>query len=269
MVTERRNFATAGQNSCCSPAAGLRLPSMADITGGQTEVQGGWKTVRTTGSAYEFHHHTPEGPYTPTIWAHDVTAPALVLGSTQHATDIDEEAISASGWEICRRRSGGGLVVLEPGNAVWIDVFVPPSHPAWENDIGRASWWIGHLWAATFHALDPAVDATVHEGPLLRPEEGRLYCFAGLGPGEVTVDHQKVVGVSQRRTRSGARFQTVCVLGQDSASANELLPHLSPAVQLVIEQSRPVGWPKQRQKPTTDEVVDAFNQAAQAIRWVK
>jgi hypothetical protein len=34
-----------------------------------------------------------------------------------------------------------------------------------------------------------------------------MVCFAGLGPGEVTVDGAKVVGISQRRTRVGALFQ--------------------------------------------------------------
>lgn len=226
-----------------------------------------WERVRTSGSAAEFHQHTLDGPFSPTIWAHDVAAPALVLGSTQHTTDIDEDAISATGWEVCRRRSGGGLVFLEPGSAVWIDVFVPHTHPAWEDDIGRASWWIGHLWAATLRSLDPGIDANVHEGPLLRPEEGRLFCFAGLGPGEVTIDGQKVVGVSQRRTRSGARFQTICVLNQDRQTTARLLPHLSPAVQLVIEQSGAVGWPSQRRPLSVDEVIDAFNGMADGLRW--
>lgn len=31
-------------------------------------------------------------------------------------------------------------------------------------------------------------------------------CFAGLGPGEVSVGGRKVVGLSQRRTRQGAVF---------------------------------------------------------------
>ena len=250
-------------NSRSGPKPGLRWLSMAGANGGHSE----WKRVQTTGSANEFHQHTPEGPFSATIWAHDVTAPAVVMGSTQRATDLDQDALSASGWEVCRRRSGGGLVILEPGSAAWIDVFVPPSHPAWENDIGRASWWIGRLWAETLHALDSTVEAAVHEGPLLRPEEGRLYCFAGLGPGEVTVDHQKVVGVSQRRTRSGARFQTVCLLRPAPQPAADLLRHLSPAVQLVIEQSSPVGWPGQHRTLTVDDVVEAFNQVANTLRW--
>ena len=32
-------------------------------------------------------------------------------------------------------------------------------------------------------------------------------CFAGIGGGEVIRDGRKVVGISQRRTRAGARFQ--------------------------------------------------------------
>ncbi len=39
-------------------------------------------------------------------------------------------------------------------------------------------------------------------------ESGRA-CFAGLGPGEVTIGGRKAVGISQRRTRAGARFQCV------------------------------------------------------------
>ncbi|MDQ3757058.1 MAG: hypothetical protein M3394_04340, partial [Actinomycetota bacterium] len=35
----------------------------------------------------------------------------------------------------------------------------------------------------------------------------RQVCFAGLGPGEVSVGGRKVVGIAQRRTRFGALFQ--------------------------------------------------------------
>lgn len=34
-------------------------------------------------------------------------------------------------------------------------------------------------------------------------------CFAGVGAGEVLLDGRKVVGISQRRARDGARFQCV------------------------------------------------------------
>ncbi|MEC8814989.1 MAG: hypothetical protein VYA92_04220, partial [Actinomycetota bacterium] len=41
---------------------------------------------------------------------------------------------------------------------------------------------------------------------------GGLVCFAGRGPGEILVDGRKVVGISQRRDRSGARFQCTALL---------------------------------------------------------
>jgi hypothetical protein len=40
----------------------------------------------------------------------------------------------------------------------------------------------------------------------------RQICFAGLGSGEVLLAGRKLVGISQRRTRSAARFQSLCHL---------------------------------------------------------
>jgi hypothetical protein len=48
-------------------------------------------------------------------------------------------------------------------------------------------------------------------------------CFAGLAAGEVIVDGAKVVGISQRRTRAGARFQCSVPLRWDAARHAELL----------------------------------------------
>ncbi|HET7719481.1 MAG TPA: hypothetical protein VFK43_05895, partial [Acidimicrobiales bacterium] len=54
--------------------------------------------------------------------------------------------------------------------------------------------------------------ARAHAGPLLTTPWSRLVCFAGLGPGEVTVAGAKVVGMAQRRTRAGALFQCAALL---------------------------------------------------------
>jgi lipoate-protein ligase A len=40
-------------------------------------------------------------------------------------------------------------------------------------------------------------------------------CFAGLAPREVSWQGRKVVGISQRRTRVGARFQCALLHGWD------------------------------------------------------
>jgi lipoate---protein ligase len=80
--------------------------------------------------------------------------------------------------------------------------------------VGRAAWWVGEAWVAALAALGVA-DAVVHRGSLVRTVWSSKVCFAGLGPGEVTVGHRKVVGISQRRTRAGVLFQCAVPLAWD------------------------------------------------------
>jgi lipoate-protein ligase A len=112
--------------------------------------------------------------------------------------------VVATGIDVARRRSGGGAVFVEPGGTLWVDVVLPRGDPLWDDDVGRAAHWLGDAWAAAIG--DRAV---VHRGAMVRGPLSDLVCFAGLGPGEVTVDGHKVVGISQRRTRDAARFQCV------------------------------------------------------------
>ena len=129
------------------------------------------------------------------------TATAVVLGSTQPDSVLVPDTPAA------RRRSGGGAVLMEPGGLVWVDVFVPAGDPLWELDVARAFAWLGTVWAAAVGA-----GARAHAGPLVTTPWSRLVCFAGLGPGEVTVDGAKAVGMSQRRKRTGALFQCAALL---------------------------------------------------------
>jgi lipoate-protein ligase A len=149
-----------------------------------------------------------------TVWIVETTRPALVLGSTQPALPHPPGAI-----EVVRRRSGGGAVLVEPGNVLWVDVFVPAGDPLWEVDVGRAFLWLGEAWAAALAVHG----ATVHHGALCHNPWSRQVCFAGLGPGEVTVGGAKVVGMAQRRTRAGALFQCAALRAWDPAPLVALL----------------------------------------------
>ena len=51
----------------------------------------------------------------------------------------------------------------------------------------------------------------------------RVVCFAGLGPGEVTLEGRKVVGMEQRRGRGGALFQCAVPLRWDPGRLVALL----------------------------------------------
>jgi lipoate-protein ligase A len=139
------------------------------------------------------------------IVALDVARPTLVLGSSQRDDVVDRERVEQRGVEVVHRRSGGSAVLVEPGAAVWVDVTIPAGDPLWDHDVGRAFHWLGAAWAEVLTAGGLA--ARWHDGAMQATPWSASVCFAGLGPGEVTVDGRKVVGLSQRRTREAALFQ--------------------------------------------------------------
>lgn len=141
------------------------------------------------------------------IWC-VATAPALVLGSAQPDATVDVAACARHDLAVARRRSGGGAVLVVPGEIVWLDVLVPRGDPLWSDDVGRAMWWLGELWADVLRELEPGAHVGVHRGPLERTPWSSVVCFDGLGAGEVVVDGAKAVGISQRRRRDVARLQS-------------------------------------------------------------
>lgn len=157
----------------------------------------------------------------PSVRVVDVDGPALVLGSTQAVEVADAGRASAAGVAVVRRRSGGGAVLVGPGDLVWVDVFVPAGDRLWVGDVGRATHWLGRAWTDTLAAV--GVAGEWHDGGLLFSPWSGLVCFAGLGPGEVRVGGAKAVGISQRRTRVGALFQCAALLRWNVGDLLDLL----------------------------------------------
>lgn len=168
-------------------------------------------TTRREGAA-AFHARVPEpAPGERLAWVATPPAPSLVLGSAQADDDADRRVAAALGIEIARRRSGGGAVLVVPGEMVWIDLIVTRDDVLWDDDVARAMHWVGDAWVAALADLD--ISGEVHRGPLVRTAWSAQVCFAGTGPGEVLdAGGAKLVGISQRRTRTWARFQTMAHL---------------------------------------------------------
>jgi lipoate---protein ligase len=187
-----------------------------------------WRVARHNEPAALFHARTVAQATDRQVWVCEVTGPALVLGSTQTDELIDRAACDRRGIDVVRRRSGGGAVLVVPGHLLWVDVIVPAGDPLWEPDVGTAFVWLGEAWSRAL--ADLGVTATAHRGAMVRSEWSDLVCFAGRGPGEVTLaDAAKVVGISQRRTRAGSRFQCAALLRWEPASLLELLALDPPA----------------------------------------
>lgn len=182
-----------------------------------------WRVIRRSGSAQELHDRAALDDFdSRTLVLHEVTGPALVIGSTQDVASIDRRAVAAARIDVARRRSGGGAVLLGTDDHVWVDLVVPSGDPLADDDVERAAWWVGEAWAA---AVAPGAGSSVevHDRGVSDREAGRIACFAGVGPGEVLLDGRKVLGVSQRRTRAAARFQCVAYRRWDPDAMLDLL----------------------------------------------
>lgn len=187
-----------------------------------TDPEGPWLVEYGRGDVAGFHGRVIEAPVQRRLWWFEVDGPAAVLGSTQRDDVIDARAAAEAGVVVVRRRSGGGAVWLAPGVATWIDVILPADDPYWDDDVGRSAQWLGQVWVDALADLG-VQDAEVHAGAMASRPHDRLVCFAGLAPGEVTVDGAKVVGISQRRTRHGARFQCALLHDWDPVPLIEVL----------------------------------------------
>ncbi len=180
-----------------------------------------WPVERVSSSAAAFHARDLPDSVARAVWVCDATGPALVLGSAQADEGVDRAACAAAGVDVVRRRSGGGAVLVVPGQVLWVDLVLPAGDPLWQDDVGRAFHWVGDVWAAALQ--DVGLTAGVHRRGLVSTPWSRQVCFAGLGPGEVTVDGRKAVGISQRRTRTAARFQCAALARWDPTAIVHLL----------------------------------------------
>lgn len=183
-----------------------------------------YRIVRSTSTAADFHARTVPDPARCELWRHDITSPALVLGSTQDESVVDLDACGRAGVEVVRRRSGGGAVLLLPGEVTWIDVIVPAGAPGWSDDVHVQMVWLGrHLAEAVSTVGGATDDVAVHDGALRSTPWSPLVCFDGVGAGEVLVGGHKLVGISQRRARHAARLQCCWYSTYEPARLVELL----------------------------------------------
>jgi lipoate---protein ligase len=190
-----------------------------------------WSVERSTGRAAAFHARELDSASGRSVWVFDVDHAAIVLGSAQPIEHVDLDACRTHDVEVVRRRSGGGAVLVRPGSCTWVDVVVPRADPLWDDDVGRASHWLGDAWSRALVSVGAgAARITVHRGALERREWSDRVCFAGLGPGEVTIEGRKLVGISQRRTRTAARFQMAVLHHWRAEEIVELLSRPRPAV---------------------------------------
>ena len=186
------------------------------------------RVVEQIGTVGELHALDPfagDRPVIPEVWWCRATDDAIVLGSNQADELVDEVACRHADLSIVRRRSGGGSVVMRRSTTLWIDVVLPVG--AAPDDVRGSLVWIGERWCdAMSSVVDDAL--TVHRGGMEHSAWSEFVCFSGVGPGEVMIGSDKLVGLSQRRTRRGIRIQGLVygasVAGEYTAVLRGALP---------------------------------------------
>ena len=185
-----------------------------------------WRIEERAEPAFRLHHSWPsvEGDdRTPAVAVCLPTGPAVVLGSTQDREVVDSGRAEDAGLAVVRRRSGGGAVLVTPGDPVWIDIWVPVGHARWSTDVTHAFEWLGTIWAEAIRGLGLDGVEVQGPGPGACTRWSSLVCFGGVGAGEVTIGGCKVVGLSQRRNRHGAWFHSACALHWNSTPLLDVL----------------------------------------------
>ncbi|MDA8080742.1 MAG: hypothetical protein M0Z96_03895 [Actinomycetota bacterium] len=152
----------------------------------------------------------------------EVTRSALVLGSSQNIDQVSKSALEHLDAELVIRKSGGGAVFLSPMGQLWVDIAIPKTDPLFLGDVGRSFLVIGEIFMEALSRVG-GHDLEMHTGRLLGGRLARTICFAGLGPGEITFEGAKVVGMSQRRTANGAVFQCTAYLRYPFDQLSELM----------------------------------------------
>lgn len=193
----------------------------------------GWEVVETVGRVQELHADSlalratsgsvleeplglVEGPGSLVVALRRATAPAVVLGRAQREELVDAPRAAREGLDVAHRTSGGGAVLVVPGEMCWVDVIVDRAEAAWANDVNHALVVVGTAWREALIDLGFASDRVqLARGAVGEQALAKVACFAGVGTGEVLLDGAKVVGLCQRRGRRFTLVQGAAIATHD------------------------------------------------------
>lgn len=167
-----------------------------------------WLSQQNIGSVNDLHSYTCDKSQLLAI-LNRPTSDSIVLGSSQSMTLLDSEKIKKTQIEICKRKTGGGLVYIDKVHDIWIDIYIPTTSSLYEINISKSFNWLGNTWIETLTELNRQLEPNLQivKTKSKTDELSSLVCFAGLNHGEVLYCDRKVVGISQRRNKELAKFQ--------------------------------------------------------------
>ncbi len=170
----------------------------------------------------------------------------LVLGFSQKADVLNQEALARLSIPVYHRRAGGTAVLVGP-HLLSLDVVLPPDHPLVLPDIVKSYHWLGEAWVKALqqlgiesHTVSP--EEAHEQRRLLKQEETRereailqRACFGMLSPYEVVAGQRKVVGLDMIRRKRGSLLQAGVLLEWETEALAQLLGH-TPEEQALLRE---------------------------------
>jgi lipoyl(octanoyl) transferase len=191
------------------------------------------------------------GESLPTLRLYAWNPPCLSLGYAQSFSEVDLERLTARGWEVVRRVTGGRAILHT--DELTYSVIAPPEEPRMQGTILESYSRLARALVTAVRSLGLPVEMEEHAPPV-SATKGPV-CFEVPSAYEIVVDGKKLIGSAQSRKREG-------VLQHGTLPLTGNLTRITQALVFADEQARTAAAQKLLARATTVESVNG-----QVIPW--
>lgn len=141
------------------------------------------------------------GTSPPTLRLYAWNPPCISLGYAQPLADVDMEAVTARGWEVVRRPTGGRAILHT--DELTYSVIAPADEPRLTGDILQSYQRISGALMRALQALSVPATHTHFKKDERTANNTQPVCFEVPGKYEITMDGKKLIGSAQARRKNG------------------------------------------------------------------
>ena len=203
--------------------------------------------------------HTLTGESLPTLRLYSWEPACLSLGYAQPATDVDQQALAAHGWQMVRRVTGGRAILHT--DELTYSVSGPEDNPILAGDILSSYRRLSEAILQALEIIGLQVRAMPKEDAPKGPQTDPV-CFEVPSNYEITAGGKKLVGSAQSRRKGGVLQHGTLPLYGD-------LTRITQALVFDSEETRENAAQRLLARATTIEafsgVKPTWEQAAQAF----
>lgn len=159
----------------------------------------------------------------PTLRLYRWDPPCLSLGYSQPFSDLDQDQLRSSGWDVVRRPTGGRAILHT--DELTYAVIGPKTDPRLEGGLMQSYRRLSKALSESLKFLGLPVQ--VHSGK--NPESiNHPVCFENPSDFEITVEGKKIIGSAQARKKEGILQHGTLPLKGDLTRIIQVLKYSNP-----------------------------------------